>query len=252
MDKSILSFVITLINFILRELCDKIAAMNKENIIISLGGSLVAPNEIDIAFLKIFKKTVTKFLDKNRFFIFVGGGKICRNYQRAALEFGADSKERDLIGIDVSRLNARVVRQVFGETAFSEVITNPSKKINTRKDIIIAAGWKPGWSTDYCSVALAKNMGIKTIINLSNVDYVYDKDPRKFFNAKPYSEIGWKEFRKLVGNKWSPGLSMPFDPRASKDAEVLKIKVVIINGVKLERFEYFLNDKKFIGTIISD
>lgn len=226
--------------------------MSKENIIISLGGSLVAPDGIDTAFLKVFKKTMTKFLDKNRFFVFVGGGKICRDYQKALLEFGADSKERDLIGIDISRLNARVVRQVFGETAFSEIITNPSKKINTRKDIVIAAGWNPGWSTDYCSVTLAKNMGIKTIVNLSNIDYVYEKDPRKFPSAKPYGQIGWKEFRKIVGNKWSPGLSMPFDPRASKDAEVLKIKVVIINGRNLERFENFLNSKKFIGTTISD
>lgn len=233
--------------------------MSKENIIISLGGSLVAPDGIDVAFLKVFKKTIVKFLDKNRFFIFVGGGKICRDYQKAMLEFGADSKERDLIGIDVSRLNARIVKQVFGEAAFSEIITNPSKKINTRKDVIIAAGWKPGWSTDYCSVALAKNMGIKTIVNLSNIDYVYDlpagrqeKTPQDFRNAKPYSQIGWKEFRKLVGNKWSPGLSAPFDPRASKDAEILKIKVVIVNGRKIERFENYLNGKKFIGTTISD
>ena len=237
--------------------------MSKENIIISLGGSLAAPacnasysdaggpNEIDTAFLKVFKKTIVKFLDKNRFFIFVGGGKVCRNYQGAMLEFGADSKERDLIGIDVSRLNARVVRQVFGDAAFSEIITNPSKKINTRKDVIVAAGWKPGWSTDYCSVALAKNMGIKTIVNLTNIDYVYEKDPRKFLEAKPLKEVNWKDFRKVVGNKWSPGLSVPFDPRASKEAETLKIKVVIINGRKLERFENFLNNKNFIGTTIN-
>lgn len=238
--------------------------MAKENIIISLGGSLVAPayiasqnmagrpDGIDTAFLKVFKKTITKFLDKNRFFIFVGGGKICRNYQKAMLDFGADNNERDLIGINVSRLNARLVKQVFENAAYFEIITNPTKKISTKKDIIVAGGWKPGWSTDYCSVILAKNMGIKTIVNLTNIDYVYGKDPHKFPNAKPYNQIGWKEFRKLVGNKWSPGLSMPFDPRASKDAEVLKIKVIIINGKRLEGFENFLNGKKFIGTTISD
>src|SRR3989344_4764286 len=129
--------------------------MNKENIIISLGGSLVAPQEIDTAFLKTFKKAVIKFLESKRFFIFVGGGKVCRDYQKSLLEFGADNKDRDLIGIDISRLNARVVRQVFNEIAYSEIITNPTKKINTKKDIVVAAGWKPGWSTDYCAVTLA-------------------------------------------------------------------------------------------------
>lgn len=224
--------------------------MAKETIIISLGGSLVAPNEIDTAFLKVFKKIVTKSLEKRRFFIFVGGGKVCRNYQQALLEFGADNNERDIMGIDISRLNARIVRQLFGDLAFSEIITNPAKKISTKKDIVVAAGWKPGWSTDYCSVVFAKNMGIKTIINLTNIDYVYDKDPRKFKNAKAFKKIGWKDFRKIVGNKWIPGLSMPFDPRASKEAEILKIKVVIMNGKKPERLEDFLQGKPFIGTAI--
>ncbi len=224
--------------------------MAKENIIISLGGSLVAPSEIDTVFLKSFKKSVGKFLDSKRFFIFVGGGKICRNYQRALLEFGGDVKDRDLMGIDVSCLNARVVKQLFGEAAYSEVITNPTKKVNTKKDIAIAAGWKPGWSTDYCSVILAKNLGIKTIINLTNIDYVYERDPKKYPSAKALKEIPWKEFRKIVGNKWAPGMNMPFDPRASREAEVLKIKVVVINGKKLERFEDFLKNKPFIGTTI--
>lgn len=225
--------------------------MVKENIIISLGGSLVAPGEIDTAFLKVFKKTVGKFLDSRKFFIFVGGGKICRNYQAALHEFGADTKDRDLIGIDVSKLNAKVVQRAFGEIAFSEIITNPTKKISTRKDVVIAAGWKPGWSTDYCSVVLAKNLGIKTIINLTNIDYVYDKDPKKFPKAEALKEVNWKVFRKIVGDKWSPGLSMPFDPRASKLAEVLNIKVAIVNGKHLERMEQFLQNKPFIGTTIS-
>ena len=237
--------------------------MQKENIIISLGGSLVAPNEIDIGFLKNFRHSIIKYLASRKFFVFVGGGKICRNYQKALSEFGADNKEKDLIGIDVSRLNARVVKQLLGEFAYSEVITNPTKKVNTKKDIVIAAGWKPGWSTDYCSVALAKNLGIKTIINLTNIDYIYDlpastmqkalqagKDPNKFPTAKQLKEVSWKDFKKIVPEKWTPGLSVPFDPRASKMAEILKIKVVMINGKHISRFEDFLNNKQFIGTTI--
>lgn len=225
--------------------------MPKENIIVSLGGSLVVPGNIDTAFLRVFKNAMKKHLGSRRFFIFVGGGKVCRLYQRAMLEFGADNNERDWVGIDISRLNARLIRQSFGELAFSEIITNPTKKVNTKKDVIVGAGWKPGWSTDYCAVTLAKNMGIKTIINLTDVDYVYDKDPDKYKSAKGFKEIDWKIFRKIVGNKWSPGMSLPFDPRASRDAEILKIKVVMINGRKLERVENFLNNKPFIGTTIS-
>lgn len=224
--------------------------MPKQNVIISLGGSLVAPGEIETAFLKSFKKIILKHLPSYRFFIFVGGGKVSRNYQKALAEFGADEKERDLMGIEISRLNASVVLQLFSEHAFSEIITNPTKKITTRKDIVVGGGFKPGFSTDYCATILAKNMGIKTILNLTNTDYVYDKDPRKFKNAKPLEVVTWKDFRKIVGNKWVPGLSMPFDPRASKEAEILKIKVAVVNGAHLERLDNFLQNKKFIGTII--
>src|SRR3989344_1744344 len=226
--------------------------MNKENIIIFLGGSLVAPQEIDTAFLKTFKKAVIKFLESKRFFIFVGGGKVCRDYQKSLLEFGADNKDRDLIGIDISRLNARVVKQSFDKLAFDNVITDPTKKVNSRRDVAVFGGWKPGWSTDYCSVILAKNMGIKTIVNLTNIDYVYEKDPKKFPKAKAFKEIDWKNFRKLVGEKWSPGLSVPFDPRASRMAEILKIKVAMINGKHLDRLENFLRQREFIGTLIHD
>jgi uridylate kinase len=224
--------------------------MTKEPIIISLGGSLVAPGQVDTTFLKAFKNVVSKHLAKRRFFAFVGGGKVCRDYQNALLEFGADNKERDWMGISVSRLNAQVVRQLFDKVAADQVFTDPTKKVNSRRDVAVFGGWKPGWSTDYCSVMLAKNMGIKTIVNLTNIDFVYDKDPRKFPSAKAIKEISWKDFRKLVGDKWTPGLSAPFDPRASKMAEVLNIKVAMINGKKLDRLEQFLQGKPFVGTII--
>jgi len=224
--------------------------MNKETIIISLGGSLVVPNEIDIGFLKNFKYSLQKYLKDKRFFILVGGGKIARNYQKALLEFGAKAADRDWIGIDITRLNAKIIKQMFAGNCYPKIITDPNKKVKTNKDIIVGAGWKPGWSTDYVSVLIAKIYGIKTIINLTNIDYVYDKNPNEFADAKPLKEIDWKSFERIVGNKWLPGLSMPFDPRASKLAAKLKIKVIMINGKNLDRLEDFLNNKPFIGTVI--
>jgi uridylate kinase len=225
--------------------------IQKETIIISLGGSLVAPGEIDLGFLKNFKHALGKYIPQKRFFILVGGGKIARAYQKALLEFGAKETDRDWIGINVTRLNAEVIKQMFLGNAYPKIITDPTKKIKTNKDIVIGAGYKPGWSTDYVSVLMAKNYGVKTIINLTNIDYVYDKNPSEFPGANPLKEIDWKNFMRIVGDKWIPGLSMPFDPRASKLAATLKLKVIMINGKNLERLEDFLNDKPFIGTTIS-
>lgn len=223
---------------------------NKETIIISLGGSLVAPGEIDLGFLKNFKHSLQKYLSKNRFIILVGGGKTARVYQNALLEFGAKTNDRDWIGINTTRLNAEVVKQLFGSSAFGEVVIDPTKKVKTTKDIIIGGGYKPGWSTDYVSVLSAKTYNVKTIINLTNTDYVYDKNPSQFPDAKPLEKLDWKSFQRIVGDKWTPGLSMPFDPRASKLADKMKLKVLMINGKNLERLEDFLNNKQFIGTTI--
>ena len=225
--------------------------MTKETIIISLGGSLVAPGEIDLGFLKSFKHSLQKYLGTMRFFILVGGGKPARLYQKALLEFGAKSNERDWMGINITRLNAEVVKQLVTGYSFDKIITDPNKKVKTNKDIIIGAGWKPGWSTHYDAVLIAKNNNVKTIINLTNIDYVYDKNPSQFPDAKPLKEIDWKSFERIVGDKWTPGLNMPFDPRASKLAERLKLKVIMLNGRNLERLEDFLNNKPFIGTTIN-
>jgi uridylate kinase len=222
----------------------------KETIIISLGGSLVAPSDIDIGFLKSFKYSLQKYLGQKRFFILVGGGKIARAYQKALLEFGAKSTDRDWMGINVTKLNAEVVKQMFSSEAYPKIITDPNKKVKTSKNIIVGGGYKPGWSTDYVSVLTAKAYGVKTIINLTNIDYVYDRNPSECPDAQPLRDVDWNTFERIVGDKWSPGLSMPFDPRASKMAAGLKLKVIMINGKNLERLEDFLNNKSFIGTII--
>jgi len=99
-------------------------------------------------------------------------------------------------------------------------------------------------------VLLAKNLKIGSIINMSNVDYVYDKDPRKHKNTKKIRNICWKHFRKLNGNKWKAGLNAPFDPIASKESEKSKLKVTII-GKDLKNFENLLNGKEFRGTVVS-
>lgn len=221
-----------------------------EKIIISLGGSLVAPNKIAVGFLKNLKHCLSKYFANKQFFIFVGGGKICRVYQKALSDFKATNETKDWLGIDITRLNARIVKQVFAENCYEKIIVDPTKKIKTNKNVILGGGYKPGWSTDYVSVLSAKENSATTVINLSNIDYVYDKDPSKFPTAKKIENISWQDFRKIVGGKWTPGLSSPFDPMASEIAEQLKLKVIIINGKHLDRLEDFLNNKPFIGTII--
>ena len=229
-----------------------ILAMEK-TIILSLGGSLIALDKIDIDFLKEFKKTIEKFVKKkHRFVIVCGGGSIARKFQKAASKKkGITNRDLDWLGIYATMINANFVKQVFRDMAEGKIIQNPTKKISSNKRIILASGWKPGWSTDYDAVLLAKNLKAKTVINMSNIDYVYDKDPKKHKNARKIKNICWKHYRNLIGKKWIAGLNAPFDPIAAKEAEKSKIKVIII-GKNLKNFENLLNNKKFNGTMIEN
>jgi uridylate kinase len=216
----------------------------------SLGGSVIVPNKIDVKFLKGFKKIIGKYAKKGyRFVIICGGGKLARNFQKSAAEYNFSNEGLDWLGIYATRINADFIKKMFDNIAENIIVKNPTSKIKFTKKILIAAGWKPGWSTDYDAVLLAKNLKIKTIINMSNIDYVYDKDPKKNKNAKKIKSISWKEFRGIVGNKWKAGLNLPFDPVAAKEAEKLGLKVSII-GKSLKNFENLLNNKEFMGTVI--
>lgn len=220
--------------------------------ILSLGGSLIVPNEVDYRFIKKFRELILKKVKNgSKFIIVCGGGGLNRKYNEAAKKVRKLSNdELDWIGIHASRYNAQLIKILFGDLACKEININPHEKISMRKPILIGAGYKPGWSTDYDAVYLAKTYGAKSVANLSNIDYAYDKDPKKYKNAAPIKKINWKNFRKIVGNKWEPRMNKPFDPIASREAEKLRLEVVILNGKKLKNLENYLDGEKFVGTVI--
>lgn len=226
-----------------------------DKFIISVGGSLIVPGDIDTSFLSQFRDFIFRNIEKNsqiKFILISGGGKTARNYQAAAKELTKVSNEDlDWIGIHSTRINAHLLKTILGNLCFKRVIKDPREKVNLgNKKILIAAGWKPGFSTDYDAVILAKTYGIKKIINLTNVDYVYDKNPKQFKDARPFKEISWRYYRKLVGGEWSPGLNAPFDPVAAKEAEKLGLTVYILNGNNMKNIQALIEGKDFIGTTL--
>src|SRR3989344_3101656 len=209
--------------------------MMHERIVVSVGGSLIVPDQIDTAFLSAFKALILEKVQHGlSFTIIAGGGRTSRRYQDAANTVTPLSQaDLDWIGIHATRLNAQLLRNIFVGYAHPEVIHNPTIDIDADEPVIIAAGWQPGCSTDYDAVLMAKNLGARRLVNLSNIDYVYDSDPKKNPKAKKIENISWAEFRKIIPDHWDPGLSSPFDPIAAKEAEALGLEVAIINGAHL-------------------
>ena len=222
-----------------------------KTIVLSLGGSLICPDDFDFNFLRGFMQLVEKYAKKNyKFAIICGGGRLARNFQQIASQSKKlRNEELDWLGIHATKINAYLVKSLFGKNANDLVVSNPNKKISFKKNILVASGWLPGWSTDYDAVLLAKNLGVKEVVNMSNVDYVYDKDPKKHKDAKKIEKMGWSQYSRMIGHKWKAGMNIPFDPVAAKEAQKSGIKVSIV-GNNLKNLESLLDGKNFRGTTI--
>ncbi|WP_178843223.1 UMP kinase [uncultured Treponema sp.] len=226
--------------------------------VLSVGGSIVAPEGPDVEFVKKFVSLVKEYLSEHKedkLIFVVGGGGPARIYQNAfrsvtgtPSDGGTDAA--DWIGIMATRLNAQFVKACFGDLCRESVVTDPTVAEEFNGSVLLAAGWKPGFSTDNDAVLLAEKFGAKTVVNLSNIEKVYTDDPRKNPDAAPIDEITWSDFRKIVGDEWTPGKNCPFDPIASKKAQSLGLTVICAGGKDLSNIKAILEDKDYTGTTI--
>ena len=170
-----------------------------EAVVISVGGSIILGDKsFDAEYLTKLKNFAIDYIEeKNRLAIIIGGGKLARDSQEKAKKVNPDltDDDKDWIGIYATRFNAQVVAQIFKGYTSPEIITNPTKEVSWEYPILFAAGWEPGCSTDYDAVLLAKNLGSRRLVNLTNVDHVYTADPKKDNSAKLIRQISWAEFR---------------------------------------------------------
>jgi uridylate kinase len=230
---------------------------NKDKIVLSLGGSLVVPEGgINVDFLSDFNTFVRQSIKNNpdrQYFIVVGGGTIARHYRDAGEKVvGHELTPEDLdwLGIHATRLNAQLIRTIFRDIAHPHILKHYEIIRKVDEPVVVAAGWKPGWSTDFCATLVCDDYSVTRIINMSNIDMVYEKDPKEFPDAKPIERATWPEFRKLVGDKWVPGMNVPFDPIAAKNSQELGLTTIILNGKNLDNLQNYLDGKEFVGTVI--
>lgn len=231
--------------------------IGKQKIVLSVGGSLVVPpGGISIEFLKNLNTFIREQLaeDNNRqFFLVVGGGSTARHYIDAGRSVvGHELPEDDLdwIGIHTTRLNAHLVRTVFRDIAHPNIIKHYEIIRRVEEPVVVAAGWKPGWSTDFCATMICEDYNVPMVVNLSNITQVFDKDPRKHPDAVPFDKMTWSTLRGLVGDVWTPGMNAPFDPIAAKKAQELNLKMIVAEGNDFANLKKALNGEEFVGTIV--
>lgn len=224
-------------------------------IILSIGGSLIVPNgNIDHTFLKKLNTFIRDQVKKGRrFFLVAGGGMTARHYRDAgkAVIGNVTNEDLDWLGVHATHLNGHLLRTIFKDIAHPRVVQDYDTKLRDWKEsVVIAAGWKPGWSSDYCAVLLARDYGASLMLNLSNIESVYNKDPNKYKDAQKIDKMTWEEMQVLVGTEWVPGSNLPFDPIASKLAKDLDLTVIVCNGQNFQNTANILDGESFKGTVI--
>ena len=229
----------------------------KNKLIIKLGGSLISVEDgkIDQDYLKEFAGFIRRMSKHvNAIFIVVGGGKIVRNYQEVARNLGAKvADDIDTIGMRLTRVNAELVRTAIGRELAGEIIYSGGE-FRWFAKVVVGAGWGHAVTSDYNAVLAADMVGAHELIRLSNIDHIYDSNPKKNPSAKPQKQLTWQDLENINrgdGNdKFKSGMNVPLDPKAVSLAKKLGLRMAFMHGHKLDEVEKYINSKKFEGTYV--
>jgi len=227
----------------------------KKVIVISLGGSLIVPKDIDIKFLRKFKDVLLKNKRKYKFVVVCGGGSIARTYINALEKEKIKKKHyfQGLLGISTTRANARFLTYFFGKDA-NKGIPQDMKDVENllkKSEIVFcgALGYYQKETSDGTSAKLS-NYFKSVFINLTDVDGLYDKDPKRFKSAKFIPGISHKEFLKIANKiRYQPGQHFVLDQKAAKIIKKYNITTYIL-GPNPDNLDNLLNKMHFVGTRI--
>ena len=227
--------------------------MKGKVIVISLGGSLIIPKEIDYYFLKNFRKIIRKNYRRYKFVVVCGGGFIARKYISVLKKEGKSVKQQALAGIRATRMNALFLIQLFGNEANS-MLPKSIKEVKSnliRNNIVFCGALRYGENETSDGTAAKLAQYFKTdLINMSNVSGLYTSNPLKNKKANFIPKISWEKFKKMALKiKYRPGQHFVLDQHAAQVIKKYRIKTCLIGGSAKNLYN-LLNGKKFIGTVI--
>jgi uridylate kinase len=221
-----------------------------KTVVVSIGGSVVLSDEADALFLKKLTYLFKKISKEYKLFVIVGGGKIARRYIQLGRELGFDEDALDLIGIDVTRVNARIITNLLG-VSNKEIPHTTDEAMKLDKPIVVMGGTDPKHSTDLVGAELAEKTHAVRFVNATNVDGIYDKDPNKYKDAKQLKEVSIDQLIEQYGTKWgTAGKNIFMDEPALDIIKRARIPTFIVNGKRLDQLEKAMLGQSFDGTTI--
>jgi uridylate kinase len=221
-----------------------------KTVVVSIGGSVVLSDEADAPFLKKLTTLFKKLSSEYKLFVIVGGGKTARRYIQLGRELGFDEDTLDLIGIDVTRVNARIITNLLG-VSNKEIPHTTDEAMKLDVPIVVMGGTDPKHSTDLVGAELAQKTHAVRFVNATNVDGIYDKDPNKYKDAKQLKEVPIDHLIEQYGTKWgTAGKNIFMDEPALAIIKQARILTFVVNGKRLDQLEKAMLGQAFDGTSI--
>lgn len=226
-----------------------------ENVVVSLGGSVLVPEDGDARYLRELATLLREVSARVKIFAVTGGGKAARYYIETGRALGIGERTLDELGIAITRLNARLLAAALRGRANREPArTYPeAARLARRFPIVLMAGTRPGHTTDRVSASLARHVHAARLVNATSVAGVYTADPRTDPGAHLLPRLGFEELVALVGRGHpKAGPSIVFDPVAARVLARDRIPLSVVRGRDLEELENALLGRPFHGTLVSD
>ena len=214
----------------------------------------MAPDWPDVDCIRRIARAVRELKSRgHEVLVVVGGGRPAREYIEIAEKFEATKSFRHQIGIEATRLNARLLIAALGDlseqtppTAFETAI-----RAMLRGKVPIMGGTTPGHTTDAVAAMLARSSNSELLIYFTDVDGVYTADPKLDPKAKKFERITTSELVKLVGEKVEPGMRTILDPVGARLIERARINALVLGKHEIARLPEIVSGGKHSGTEIS-
>lgn len=216
-------------------------------VVVSVGGSVVASPAINREFISGYANMVLELQREGiNVASVVGGGKVAREYIGFARELGGPEHLCDEIGILATRMNAYLLISALGKNANRRIPTSVEEA--DEDGLIVMGGTAPGHTTDAVSAMLARRIGASLLVNASDVDGIYDRDPKKHPGAKRLEKVKVEELLKLLRKKHVPGISSILDSKALHIIMEERIRAIVLDGRDLNSLKGAIRGGDFTGT----
>ena len=203
----------------------------KKAIVIKFSGKVFGVENIKI--LKDYARFLVKLSKTHQPIVVAGGGKIARHFISHARSSGADESTLDELGIEISRLNAKLLIYALKNKAYPHPPTSLKEAKNAVDSglIVVAGGLHPGQSTNGTAALIAEKVKAVAFLNATDVKGIYDSDPNKSKKAKLFKTIELKKLRGMLVKEDSvAGGYDLMDIVALKIIERSKIKTRVIQS----------------------